>query len=74
MSNVRKRFYAESCLAVLLTGLVVLTMVWPDWIEELTGLDPDAHNGSVEWMFVAGLVLAAAVSALQARREYRRTA
>jgi hypothetical protein len=67
---VRKRFYAETGLAVLATSLGVLTIWWHDWIEALTGLDADAHNGSAEWLIVAGLFLVAASSAVLARREY----
>jgi hypothetical protein len=28
----------------------VLTIFWPDWIEGLTGYDPDQHDGIVEWL------------------------
>jgi len=28
--------------------LAVLTVVWPDWIEVTTGLDPDQHSGAIE--------------------------
>jgi len=69
---VRKRFYAEMGLATLAASLGVLTIWWRDWIEALTGLDPDAHSGSAEWLIVAGLSLVAAACALLARREYRR--
>jgi hypothetical protein len=43
---VRKRCYTETSLAILAASLGVLTIFWHDWIEALTGLDPDAHNGS----------------------------
>jgi hypothetical protein len=39
-------------LAGFCGGLVVLTIVWPDWIEALTAYDPDQHAGSVEWLMV----------------------
>jgi hypothetical protein len=67
----RKRFHAELALAVLSTCLGVLTLVWPDWIEGLTGLDPDAHDGSAEWLIALGLGLVAAVCSALARRDYR---
>ena len=69
---VRRRCYAETGIACLAAGLGALTIWWRDWIEALTGLDPDAHNGSAEWLIVAGLAAVAAASALLARREYRR--
>jgi hypothetical protein len=37
-------------------GLAVLTIFWPDWIEALTGYDPDQHNGTVEWLTVIALL------------------
>ena len=37
-------------------GLAVLTIFWPDWIEALTGYDPDQHNGTVEWVTVIALL------------------
>jgi hypothetical protein len=36
-------------------GLAILTIFWPDWIEALTGYDPDQHNGTVEWLVVIAL-------------------
>ena len=35
--------------------LAVLTIFWPDWIEGLTGYDPDQHDGLVEWLIVIAL-------------------
>jgi hypothetical protein len=69
---VRARFYVEAGLAILATGLGGLTIVWGEWIEALTGLEPDAGSGSAEWLVVAALFLVAATSAVLARREYRR--
>jgi hypothetical protein len=69
---VRKRFYTEMSLAIAAACLGVLTIFWPDWIEALTGLNPDAHNGSAEWLIVAGLGLVAAACAFLARRQYLR--
>jgi hypothetical protein len=63
----------RTVLAVLATGLAVLTLCRREWIEAVTGLDPDAHSGTAEWLIVAGLLLVAATSAVLARREYRRS-
>jgi hypothetical protein len=68
----RKRCYAELALAVLSMCLGVLTVVWPDWIEGLTDLEPDAHDGSAEWLIALGLGLVAATCFALARRDYRR--
>jgi hypothetical protein len=42
-------------LAAFSGGLAVLSVFWPDWIEALTGYDPDHHNGTVEWLIVIAL-------------------
>jgi hypothetical protein len=34
----------------------VLSIFWPDWIEALTGYDPDQHDGTVEWLIVIALL------------------
>jgi len=40
-STVRGRFWLETALASLCGFLAVLTLVWRDWIEALTGFDLD---------------------------------
>jgi hypothetical protein len=71
-STVSKVFHAELALAILSGGLAVLTIFWRDWIEALTGFDPDHHNGSFEWLIVLGLAVAALVLSLLAARTWRR--
>jgi hypothetical protein len=71
-STVRTRFWLELCLAGLCGLLGLLTVFWRDWIEALTGFDPDHHDGSVEWMIVVGLLLASVVLSVVARLEWRR--
>jgi protein-S-isoprenylcysteine O-methyltransferase Ste14 len=44
---------------------------WRDWIEILTGWDPDNHSGAVEWIVVVGLLVAAVAMGLAARRHWR---
>jgi ABC-type uncharacterized transport system permease subunit len=67
-------FWAESILACITGFLAALTAVWPDWIEAVTGFQPDKHNGSFEWMLVVGCGLAAVLLANLARHEWREAA
>jgi hypothetical protein len=55
-ANIRIRFWVEAGLAALSGFLGILTLFTRDWIEALTGFDPDNHNGSFEWMIVAMLL------------------
>ena len=74
MERLRRRLRIEVVLAVISAALCVLTLVFPEWIEALTGLEPDAGSGELEWV-IAGIFLAAAVvSALLANRDRRRLA
>jgi hypothetical protein len=68
----RPIFWAESVLSCIAGVLALLTAVWPDWIERLTGLQPDAQSGSLEWILAAGCGLAAVLLGTLARREWRR--
>jgi hypothetical protein len=49
-----------------------LTLFWRDWIEGLTGVDPDRHSGSLEWAIVAGLFGLCLAVAVVARTEWSR--
>jgi hypothetical protein len=68
----RSRFYVESLLAAVSGGLALLTVFWHDWIEALTGVDPDHHNGSVEWLVVAALAVISITLVMTAGSEWRR--
>jgi tetrahydromethanopterin S-methyltransferase subunit E len=71
--RMRTRFWVETVLAAATGALFVLTLFWHDWLEAL-GFDPDNHNGTAEWLIVAGLLVVCVVFALLARLEWRRTA
>jgi hypothetical protein len=62
----------EAALAVLSATLGILTLFWRDWIEILTGWDPDHHGGSAEIGLVLALFAASVTCAVLARRAYRR--
>lgn len=68
----KKRFYVETTLAGVSAALALLTLVWPDWIEEIFGVDPDQHSGLLEWAIVGALALVSIVTAVLARIEWRR--
>jgi hypothetical protein len=64
--------WIEAFLAVLTGVLGIVTIFWRDWIEMLTGWDPDHHNGSVEVGLVVVLLIMSVTCAAVARRSYRR--
>jgi hypothetical protein len=68
----RVRFWIELVIAGAATLLGLLTLVWPDWIEGVFGVDPDNHSGDLEWLVVVALLVVAAVMAGAARFEWRR--
>jgi hypothetical protein len=71
MRRSRVRVRLETAMAVFAGALGILTIFWHDWIEALTGWDPDHHNGSFEWLIVAALLVIAAAMGLLARRHWR---
>ncbi|XUL87150.1 ABC transporter permease [Streptomyces galilaeus] len=70
--NMRLRGLIEAAAAGLCGLLFLATLIWPDWIEELFGVDPDQHSGAVEWAVVALALCATLVFSLLARGELRR--
>jgi hypothetical protein len=62
----------ETTLALISGVLGVVTFFWRDWLE-VTGWDPDRHNGSVEWVVAIVLVAVAITLGALARREQRRS-
>ena len=72
--NLPRSFWVEIVLASFTGLLGLITPFFPDWIEAVSGFDPDQHDGSVERMIVLGLcVLSIAIFSLAAV-EWRRTA
>jgi uncharacterized membrane protein len=72
-SNFRPLFWIEIGLAAITGLLALITPIFPDWIEFVSGWDPDQHNGSVEWMIVVGLFVVTVVMVALAAIEWRRT-
>lgn len=71
-SPARWRFRAEVGLATVMAVLAILTAVWPDWIEGLTGLSPDHGDGAAEWVVTFIFAMAALIAGGVARWELRR--
>ncbi len=64
----------EASLAVLTGVLGILTLFWRDWIEVLTGWNPDHHSGSLEIGLISVLLISSVACAAAARMTYRRLA
>jgi hypothetical protein len=71
--RLRPRLWINSLLAALSGLLCLITPIWPDWIEFISGWDPDQHSGAVEWLIAAALLIVSAVMIAAARTEWRRT-
>lgn len=69
----RPLFWIEVGLAGLTSLLALITPVFPDWIEFVSGWDPDQHDGSVERMIVIGLCVVTIALIAGAAVEWRRT-
>ena len=72
--NFRPVFWIEVSLAAITALLALVTPVFPDWIEAVSGWDPDQHDGSVERMIIVGLFVVTLVLVAAATIEWRRTA
>ena len=70
--NIRRLFWVETGLAAITGLLATITPIFPDWIELVSGWDPDHHDGSVEWLIIVGLFAVAVVLSAAAAIEWRR--
>jgi len=73
MTRLTRRFWVETGLAAFSAVLLLVTLANPQWIELVFGVDPDQGNGSLEWLLVAGAVVATATFSVRARLEWLRT-
>ncbi len=69
--HLKRRFKIDAGLALAFAALLILTLISHEWIEVLTGWDPDNGNGSVEWMLVGVLFLATITLSVRARSDWR---
>lgn len=70
--TLQRRFWVETVTGAVSGILGIITPMWPDWIEAISGWDPDGHDGSLEWMIVAGLLLITVMMIALAARSWRR--
>ena len=68
----RRRFWLETAIASVTCILFVITLIQRDWIEVVFGIDPDNHNGALEWLIIGTLVAATIALSTLASYEWRR--
>ncbi len=71
LTPLKLRAQLEAVGALCAGILGVLTIFWHDWLEAVTGWDPDQHNGSGEWIVVIALLAASVATGLAARRHWK---
>jgi hypothetical protein len=57
----RRTFIAEVCACLASAIVTVLTLLVPQWIEVLFGVDPDHGDGLLEWLIAGAFALATVV-------------
>jgi len=70
----RRLFRAELGIATAALILMVVTLVSREWIELLTGWDPDGGDGTLGWAIVVALALTTLASSVAAHVEWHRAA
>lgn len=73
MKSMRLRFWLEAAMATITSVLLVMTLIWEDWVEEIFGISPDAGNGSFERWLVGTLIVVTITLFVMVRSEWRRT-
>lgn len=69
--QLRRRFWAEAGLATASALLLVMTILWSNWIELVFRVDPDHDSGSLERLIVIALIASTVILAGAANREWR---
>ena len=65
------RFWALVALAGGSAMLLAITLIWPEWIELVGGVDPDHGSGWLEWAVVFIAITMTVVGSVGARFEWR---
>jgi hypothetical protein len=74
MHDVGRGFWVRLALAATSAALLVVTLLWHDWIEIVFRVDPDHGNGWLEWLIVAAAFGLTVTFSIAARQEWRRSA
>ena len=69
--QLQRRLWLKTFIGAGTGVLSVVTPIWPDWIEAISGWDPDHHDGSAEWMIVTALLLVTATMLAMVAREWQ---
>ena len=69
--SLQRRFIVELGGSLASSAILILTLVWRDWIEIVFRLDPDHHSGAAEWAIVAFAFVATAALGSLAGRDWR---
>jgi hypothetical protein len=69
--KLQRRFWLKAVIGAVTGVLSVVTPIWPDWIEAISGWDPDQHDGSAEWMIVTALLIVTVSVLAMAAREWQ---
>jgi hypothetical protein len=70
-SRRRLRMRIEVVLAILFALLAVMTIMDPQWIEQLFEFDPDSGSGETEWGITAVFGVASLLATLLAGRDWK---
>jgi hypothetical protein len=68
----RSRFWLETEMALVAGILIVVTLVWYDWIEIIFNVDPHQGSGLLEWLIVGTLLVVTIALSILARYEWRK--
>jgi len=70
--KLKQNFLGRSWTQRFVRSPRVMTAIWPEWIELVLHIDPDAGNGAAEWALLAVFASLAVVGIVAARGELYR--